>query len=97
LPQSAFSVGNFTVSAFSDRNQFRVPDYHRLDLAIGMEGNHKRKKMFDVTWIFSVYNVYGRKNPYSVFFQEVRPGILRPYRLAIIGTALPSLSVNIKF
>ena len=97
LPQSAFSVGNFTVSAFSDRNQFRVPDYHRLDLAIGMEGNHRRKKMFDVTWILSVYNVYGRKNPYSVFFQEVRPGILRPYRLAIIGTALPSLTVNIKF
>ncbi len=97
LPQSAFNVSNFTVSAFSDRNQFRVPDYHRLDLAIGMEGNHRRKKRFEATWVLSVYNVYGRKNPYSVFFEEARPGILRPYRLAIIGTALPSLSVSIKF
>ncbi|MBI1770750.1 MAG: TonB-dependent receptor [Bacteroidetes bacterium] len=97
LPQSAFSAGNFTVSAFSDRNEFRVPDYHRLDLAIGLDGNHKRKKLLYATWTFSVYNVYGRKNPYSVFFQEARPGILRPYQLAIIGTMLPSLSVSIKF
>lgn len=96
LPLSAFSAGNFTVSAFSDRNQFRIPDYHRLDLAITMEGNHKRKKLLDGTWTFSLYNVYGRKNPYSVFFKEARPGILRPYRLAIIGTVLPSLSVSFK-
>ena len=98
LPLSAFSAGNgFTVSAFSDRNQFRVPDYHRLDLAIGMEGNHKRRKSLNATWVLSLYNVYARKNPYSVFFKEVQPGILQPYQLAIIGTILPSLSVSIKF
>ncbi len=97
LPLSAFSVDNFTVSAFSDRNQFRIPDYHRLDLGFVAEGNHKRKKIWDGTWTLSVYNVYARKNPYSIFFKEVRPGILRPYRLAIIGTALPSISYSIKF
>ncbi len=96
LPLSAFTVDNFTVSAFSDRNQFRIPDYHRLDLALVIEGNHKRKKFWDGTWTFSVYNVYGRKNPYTIFFKEVRPGILRPYRLAIIGTALPSISYSFK-
>ncbi|MEK6782994.1 MAG: carboxypeptidase-like regulatory domain-containing protein [Bacteroidota bacterium] len=97
LPLSAFSVDNFTVSSFSDRNQFRIPDYHRLDLGFVAEGNHKRKKIWDGTWTFSVYNIYARKNPYSIFFKEVRPGILRPYRLAIIGTALPSISYSIKF
>jgi hypothetical protein len=96
LPVSAFTVGNITVSSFSDRNQFRIPDYHRLDLGLVFEGNHKRKKILDGTWTFSVYNVYARKNPYSVFFKEARPGILRPYRLAIIGTALPSLSYSFK-
>lgn len=96
LPLSAFSVENFTVSAFSDRNQFRVPDYHRLDIGLVMEGNHKRKKIWDGTWTLSIYNVYARKNPYSIFFKEVRPGILRPYRLAIIGTALPSISYSFK-
>ncbi len=97
LPLSAFSVDNFTVSSFSDRNQFRIPDYHRLDIGFVAEGNHKRKKIWDGTWTFSIYNVYARKNAYSIFFKEVRPGILRPYRLAIIGTALPSISYSIKF
>ena len=96
LPLSAFTIENFTVSSFSDRNQFRIPDYHRLDVALVIEGNHKRKKFWDGTWTFSIYNVYGRKNPYTIFFQEVRPGILRPYRLSIIGTALPSISYSFK-
>lgn len=96
LPLAAFTVDNITVSSFSDRNQFRIPDYHRLDLGLVIEGNHKRKKILDGTWTLSVYNVYGRRNPYTIFFKEVRPGILRPYQLAIIGVPLPSLSYSIK-
>jgi hypothetical protein len=96
LPLTAFTVDNITVSAFSDRNEFRIPDYHRLDLGVVIEGSHKRKKIWDGTLTFSVYNVYARKNPYSVFFKEVRPGILRPYQLSIIGTALPSISYSFK-
>jgi hypothetical protein len=96
LPLTAFSVENFTVSAFSDRNQYRIPDYHRLDLGFVIEGNHKRKKFWDGTWTISVYNIYARRNPYSIFFQEARPGILRPYQLSIIGTALPSVSYSFK-
>ncbi len=96
LPLTAFTVDNVTVSSFSDRNAFRIPDYHRLDLGFVVEGSHKRKKIWDGTFTFSVYNVYARKNPYSVFFKEVRPGILRPYRLSIIGTALPSISYSFK-
>lgn len=97
LPLSAFSYENFTVSSFSDRNQFRVPDYHRLDVGFVIEGSHKRKKLWDGTWTLSIYNVYGRKNAYSIFFKEVRPGILRPYQLSIIGIALPSISYSFKF
>jgi len=61
-----------------------------------IEGSHKRKKLWDGTWTISIYNVYGRKNPYTIFFKEVRPGILRPYRLSIIGTVLPSISYSFK-
>ncbi len=96
LPLTAFAIENYTVTTFSDRNEYRVPDYHRLDVGLVIEGNHKRKKFWDGTWTISVYNIYARKNPYSVFFKEVRPGILRPYRLAIIGTALPSISYSFK-
>jgi outer membrane receptor for monomeric catechols len=97
LPLSAFYVGNITISSFSERNQYRIPDYHRLDLGLVVEGSHKRKRLFDGTWTFSIYNVYARKNPYTIFFQEDRPGILRPYKLSIIGTALPSITYSLKF
>ncbi len=96
LPIYAFSVENYTVSAFSNRNQYRIPDYHRLDIGFVIEGNHKRKKILDGTWVISVYNVYGRKNPYSIFFKEVQSGILRPYQLSIIGVPLPSVSYSFK-
>ncbi|MFZ6013846.1 MAG: TonB-dependent receptor domain-containing protein, partial [Bacteroidota bacterium] len=96
LPLASFIVENITVSSFSERNQFRVPDYHRLDIGFVVEGNHKRKKILDGTWTFSIYNVYARKNPYSIFFQEVRTGVLRPYRLSVVGTALPSISYSFK-
>lgn len=96
LPLSGYLVDNMPVSNFSDRNQYRVPDYHRLDFALVIEGNHKRKKFWDGTWAISLYNVYARKNAYSVFFKDDGNGVLRPYRLAIIGTVLPSVTYNFK-
>lgn len=96
-PLSAFVFENTLVANFSERNQFRVPDYHRLDLAFVIEGSHKRKKLGDGTWVISVYNVYGRRNAYSVFFKTSNIGLLQPYRLSIIGTALPSVTYNFTF
>ncbi|MFM7851083.1 MAG: hypothetical protein ACKO96_04005, partial [Flammeovirgaceae bacterium] len=90
-------IDNITISNFSGRNEYRIPDYHRLDLALVIEGNHKRKKFFDGTWTFSIYNLYGRKNPFTIFFKEAVNGTLIPYQLSIIGTALPSISYSIKF
>ncbi len=102
LPVSAFIIDNIPVSNFSERNQFRIPDYHRLDIALVVEGSHKRRKFWDGTWTFSLYNLYARKNAYSVFFKEVEipfvnQTISRPYQLAIIGTVLPSVAYSFKF
>lgn len=97
IPISAFSFENTTVAYFSGRNQYRIPDYHRLDLALIVEGSNKRKKKMEGSWVFSVYNVYGRTNPYTVFFKSSGNGIPKPYQLSIIGTVLPSISYNVKF
>ena len=97
IPISAFSFENTTIAYFSGRNQYRIPDYHRLDLALIVEGSNKRKKKMEGTWVFSVYNVYGRTNPYTVFFKSSGNGIPKPYQLSIIGTVLPSISYNVKF
>lgn len=97
VPLSAYFYEGRQIANFSDRNQYRIPDYHRLDLAFVIEGNHKRKKLGDGTWVISVYNVYARKNAYSVFYKTSETGLLKPYRLAIIGTALPSVTYNFTF
>ncbi len=97
LPESAYVVGNVPVSNFVARNNYRIPDYHRLDLALLIEGSNKKKKRVEGTWVFSIYNVYGRKNPYSVFFVDQGGGVLKPYQLSLIGTAVPSITYSFKF
>ncbi len=97
LPAHIFYVDGIGISDFPERNTYRLPDYHRLDLAFIIEGNHKRKKLWDGTWIVSFYNVYFRKNAYSVFFREDEWGILKPYQLAVVGVLVPSVTYMMKF
>jgi hypothetical protein len=97
IPVSVFSFENTVVAYFSSRNQYRIPDYHRLDLALVFEGNHRRAQRVKGIWVLSVYNVYARKNPYSVFFKSTGNGVPQAYQLSIIGTVFPSISYNIKF
>ena len=97
LPVAGYSVDGVPVMTFSDRNKYRIPDYHRLDLAFIIEGTHKRKKILDGTWVLSFYNAYGRKNAYSVFFQDNGKGFYKPYKLSVVGSIVPSLSYSFKF
>lgn len=97
LPEASYVIDGVPAPDFSERNQYRIPDYHRLDLAFIIEGNHKRKKILDGTWVFSFYNVYARENAYSVFFQDDGTGQLKPYKLSVIGTIVPSITYNFKF
>ncbi len=94
-------VGNFIVNGtelvlFSDRNQFRIPDYYRLDIGLNYEGNHKLKKLAHSFWNLSVYNVLGRNNPYSVFF-VTENGEVKAYESSIFAIMIPTISYNLKF
>lgn len=81
---------------YSDRNQFRVPDYYRLDLGINIEGNHKLKKFAHSFINISVYNVLGRNNPYSVFFVN-DAGEIKAYKTSIFSVPVPTITYNFKF
>lgn len=96
LPESSYATDGTPISNFSERNRYRIPDYHRMDIAFIVEGNHKRKKFWDGTWAVSLYNVYARKNAYSIFFKSDHSGTLRPYKLSVIGTVIPSISYTFK-
>lgn len=81
---------------YSDRNQYRLPDYFRMDLSVNLEGNLKKRKMAHSFWMLSVYNLTGRKNAYSVYFKN-ESGEINGYKLSIFGQPIITLSWNFKF
>ncbi len=81
---------------YSDRNKFRIPDYYRVDIGINIEGNHKLKKLAHSFWNFSVYNLFGRNNPYSIFF-VTENGQVKAYQSSIFSRPIPTITYNIKF
>ncbi|MBX2914853.1 MAG: TonB-dependent receptor [Cyclobacteriaceae bacterium] len=96
MPIAAYDIDHNPVIDFSERNNYRLPDYHRLDLALIVEGSNKKQK-FESEWTISVYNVYGRKNPYSAFFDYNLAGSVRSKQIALIGIPVPSVTYAIKF
>jgi hypothetical protein len=97
VPVSYNIVDNVPIVNYSERNGYRVPDYHRLDLAFVLEGDHRKRKLWRGTWTMSFYNIYARKNVYTVFYAPNSEGIQSAYRMAIIGAVIPSLSYKIVF
>ena len=96
-----YPVGTYTYlgneyALYSNRNEFRIPDYYRLDLGLNIEGNHKTKKLAHSFWNISIYNVLGRNNPYSVFF-VTENGQIKAYKSSIFSIPIPTITYNIKF
>ena len=83
--------------AYSDRNAFRIPDYFRMDVAVNIDPGHYLKALFHTTVTLGVYNVTGRKNPYSVFFQSNQYGQTQGYMLSVFATQIPYINLNILF
>jgi hypothetical protein len=81
---------------YSERNAYRIPDYMRTDFAMNIEGNHKEHQRTHNSWTIGVYNLLGRKNPYSVYFVSEN-GAVNGYKLSIFGSAIPFVNFNIRF
>ncbi len=87
--------GGLVVPDYSTRNQYRIPDYFRVDLSYTVEKVFSKK---GDSLNFSIYNLLGRKNAYSVFWKKDGDSQqLRPYRLAILGSVFPSITYSIQF
>lgn len=95
-PIGTYQFNNAEYVFYSNRNEFRIPDYYRLDLGINIEGNHRIKKFAHSFWTISVYNVLGRNNPYSVFF-VTEEGEVKALQSSIFAIPIPSITYNFKF
>jgi hypothetical protein len=96
LPTAIYDLGGGERVYYSDRNAYRIPDYFRMDFSMNIEGNHKIKKFKHSSWSIGVYNLTGRKNPYSIYFTEEN-GVIKGYKLSIFGVPIPSITYNFKF
>jgi hypothetical protein len=86
-PVSVYYIDGVPFLDYSDRNEYRIPDYFRVDLSLTIEGNLRRNKLLHHSLIFSLYNVTGRDNPYSVYF-KVENGKIKSYQYSVIGVPI---------
>jgi len=91
FPVSVYYIDDTPLIDYSDRNKYRIPDYFRTDLSLTIEGNLKKDKLIHSSWMFSVYNVTGRKNASSIYFISEN-GYIKSYKYSVIGTPFFTIS-----
>jgi len=98
-PVAKYVVQGNQIYEYSDRNSNRIPAYNRLDISATYEFKKNDRRRFQQSINFSVYNVYGRRNAYSITprANEDNPNQTEFIRLSIIGSPIPSITYNFKF
>lgn len=86
-----------TSFVFSERNGVRIPDYFRVDLSFNIKPTHRLNAKTYTFFTIGVYNLTGRKNIYSIYFQNEGKEGMKGYRMSIFGAPIPYASFNVKF
>lgn len=96
FPSGKYEYDNQIWPYYTERNGYRMPDYHRLDLNLHVVG--KERKRFTTSWDFSIYNAYNRYNAYTISFEEseTNSGSTEAVKLSLFGM-VPSITWNFKF
>ncbi len=105
FPTSRYEIGPYIVphNGNDTRNNVRIPSYHRLDFSATYKGKQNKEKRWDGEWVFGVYNLYNRKNPFSIFVRpefDAEAGAMintEAIQLSVIGNFIPSISYNFTF
>lgn len=95
-PVATYPLYDGLLVHYSDRNRYRIPDYSRFDIAVKVSGNLKSRRIAHPNWTFSIYNLLGRQNVYSVYFTKEQ-NVFKGYRLSIFGRAIPSITFSFDF
>jgi hypothetical protein len=100
LPERFYVIDGVLTQEYSEINKYRLKPYHRMDLSATYTPQKKNKKLQSY-WVFSIYNLYNRKNPYFIYFdQSGSPynGSLKIQAKQVsLFPLLPSVSWNFKF
>ena len=109
FPSGKYEIDGQVINQYTERNGYRMPNYHRMDLGITLHNKKTKmvkdienklvevKKKFESSWNFSVYNVYGRENAYSITFgTNQTTGLTEATKLALFKI-IPSVTYNFNF
>ncbi|MBL7856954.1 MAG: TonB-dependent receptor [Cyclobacteriaceae bacterium] len=105
LPGGKYEYGSYNPDVITERNAYRLPDYHRLDLSATLTPTRNPNKKWRGQWVFSIYNAYNRKNPFTIYTRTVQDkdgnvvgdGTQKEARLVYLFPILPSVTYNFKF
>lgn len=101
LPERFYIINGILTQEYSKVNHYRMPPYHRMDLAVTLTPSVKPGSKFSHYWVFSVYNVYSRMNPYFIYFDQTGSpynGTLQvEARQVSLFPIIPSVTWNFKF
>jgi outer membrane receptor protein involved in Fe transport len=96
LPVGIYTISGQNAYYYTERNGSKMPDYHRLDLSLTLDG--KKRKNYEDSWTFSIFNAYNRENAYSIDFQA---DMSNNGKVIVTQTTLfklvPSIIYNFKF
>jgi hypothetical protein len=96
FPSGKYYIDGQVQFLYTERNGYRMPAYHRMDL--GATWQHKKTEKFESSWNFSIYNVYARENAYAIIFRESEtdPNTTEAVRIALFKI-IPSVTYNFRF
>ena len=105
VPSGRYEFQNYNVDLITERNGFKLPDFHRMDLSATLTPKKNIGRKVKSHWIFSLYNVYSRKNPFGIITQIkkdgndnlIGDGTQKEAKIIYLFPILPSVSYNIKF
>ena len=101
MPIARYTIEGKIINEYGERNSYRMPAYHRLDLSATFTPEPKKERKYTSTWKFSIYNVYNRFNPYFIYFDNSRfykDGVFETKAKQVaIFPIMPSISWNFKF
>ncbi len=95
-PVATYYISDKLLVDYSERNKYRIPDYSRLDLSLRVSGNLRSHRIAHPNWTFSVYNLLGRENVYSIYFKQ-ESNQISGFKLSVFARAIPSVTFSFDF
>ncbi len=98
LPAGRYEVDGNILPLYTERNEFRLPDYHRLDLSVTFRGKKKQERSWYSEWNISIYNAYAQKNVWTLNFVQDDLNPDETYaEMTYLFSIIPAITYNFKF